>query len=478
MIILLILLILIVIALCSAASYSVVREVSLKRNNFICFEERGGTSLAMVKNGKVGRVVQADNGKRIVLTEKLYKIRKGWDEIYLYKYRILLQGNQKKKIQKKSRLNRLFLSFVPFLLICIAACSGGDTEIEVTAKPEPVEEVIPEPTPEPVPEPEVIYSGPFDFLESWADIDVANGEQIACNDRVFTEMSLPDLQVTDWNTPNPITTQWHVIGAPVCSRNIFYSKPRHNPTDPVQIHLSMRYPDRDGTKFYSGPGAFFLVKNRLAGEKTEVVDGDTITQWAVGGDLYGRFDPESQEAMDREELAEDCGRSAQYDADEDGDFFEGEWQAVKTVTTETDENNTTTTTELELCVKLDDMPSAVKCVVSEYDGDVSEFEVSMSDPVPALNGVDTHKVVLNLAGETNPIPVVPDVNGDYSVNSLTLYNGGDYPRANRLCNLFDDGPRILGPLQCEQREERVRCGLEESCQDKIEIVTYCFREEI
>ena len=80
--IILLILIVIGIAFWSAISYSVAREVTLKRNNFICFEERGGTSLAMVKNGKVGRVVQADNGKRIVLTEKLYKIRKGWDEIW------------------------------------------------------------------------------------------------------------------------------------------------------------------------------------------------------------------------------------------------------------------------------------------------------------------------------------------------------------------------------------------------------------
>lgn len=50
------------------------REISLKRNDFICFEERGGTSLAMVKNGKVGKVIEADNGKRIKLTVKLYKI--------------------------------------------------------------------------------------------------------------------------------------------------------------------------------------------------------------------------------------------------------------------------------------------------------------------------------------------------------------------------------------------------------------------
>ena len=84
--IILLILIVIGIAFWSVSSYHVAREVTLKRNNFICFEERGGTSLAMVKNGKVGKVIVADNGKTIKLTEKLYKIRKGWDEIYLYKY--------------------------------------------------------------------------------------------------------------------------------------------------------------------------------------------------------------------------------------------------------------------------------------------------------------------------------------------------------------------------------------------------------
>ena len=84
--IVLLILIVIGIAFWFSVSYSVAREATLKRNNFICFEERGGTSLAMVKNGKVGKVIEADNGKKIKLTEKLYKIRKGWDEIYLYKY--------------------------------------------------------------------------------------------------------------------------------------------------------------------------------------------------------------------------------------------------------------------------------------------------------------------------------------------------------------------------------------------------------
>ena len=345
--------------------------------------------------------------------------------------------------------NRCFLSWILLVVIGMAACSGGDTEVEVTQEPEPVEDVIPEPTPEP----EVIYSGPFDFLESWADISY--GAEISCNDRVFTKSNFPDLQVTRWNNPNPITTQWHVRGAPVCDYDKFY------PTYELltgstteyrkRIDLSMRYPDRDGTKFYSGPGAFFFVNNRTADRKTRTSGEKTITEWAVGGDVYGRFDPESQEAIDRKQLAEDCGRSAQYVPDvvvhqlpyfdiEEGDVFEGEWQAVRTVTTEPVEDDDMVTTELELCVKLDTMPGAVKCVVSEYDGDVNLFEVSKSTNHEVTD--TSHKVVLYLDGEDDPITVVSDINGDYTPNALGLYNQingqPDYPRANRLCHLFDD----------------------------------------
>lgn len=195
-----------------------------------------------------------------------------------------------------------------------------------------------------------------------------------------------------------------------------------------------------------------LVKNRIAGEKTRIVDGDTITQWGIGGDLYGRFSEDSQEAMDRKQLAEDCGRSTQYVPDvvihqlsffdiEKGDVFEGEWQAVRTVTTEPVEgSNDMVTTELELCVKLDTMPGAVKCVVSEYDSDVDLFEVGESTDNEVTD--TSHKVVLYLEGEPDSITVVSDIAGEYTPNTLGLYNQiagqPDYPRANRLCHLFDD----------------------------------------
>ena len=64
----------------------IVREITLKRNNFICFEDRGGASLAMVKNGKVGKIIEANDDKWIKLTEQLYKVRQSWDNIHLYKY--------------------------------------------------------------------------------------------------------------------------------------------------------------------------------------------------------------------------------------------------------------------------------------------------------------------------------------------------------------------------------------------------------
>lgn len=82
-----------------------IRQITLKRNHFVCFEKRGGTSLAMVKNGKVGKTIEFGNGKKIKLTEKLYKVREGWDGIHLYRY-VVLQEGRRKKIQEPPSSNR------------------------------------------------------------------------------------------------------------------------------------------------------------------------------------------------------------------------------------------------------------------------------------------------------------------------------------------------------------------------------------
>lgn len=324
------------------------------------------------------------------------------------------------------------------VIIGMASCSGDDTGIEVIpeqeiVEPETVEEVVPEPEPEPVVETVYVPTlesladidfDRFDFLKSWADIDVANGEQIACNDRVFTEMGLSDLQVTDWDTPNPITTEWKVIGGPTCERGEFYPIDTTADGGNIKIDLVMPYPynSEGNLRTHVGPESFFFVKNRVAGQRTRTVGEDTITERAVGGDVYGRFDPESQEAKGRKQLARACGRS--YDSDPDGDFFQGEWQAVSTVT----KNTETANTVLELCVKLDDMPGAVKCVVSEYEGGKSIFE---DDAV-------SNTVVLYI-GEDDPVIVVEDdeFNTGDSPLKYSLFNNGDYVNRDKLCNLFD-----------------------------------------
>ena len=76
-------------------------------------------------------------------------------------------------------------------VVYIAACSGDDTEVEITQRPEPVEEVLPETTPEPEPpqepEPDFEY---FATLESWGAenglIDVATDNAGNCVDPLLT----------------------------------------------------------------------------------------------------------------------------------------------------------------------------------------------------------------------------------------------------------------------------------------------------
>lgn len=84
----------------------IARELTLKRNNFICFEDKGGTSLAMVKNGKIGKVIEANDGEWIKLTERLYKVRESWDNIYLYKYDVVPKKSLTIQKQKKSGMER------------------------------------------------------------------------------------------------------------------------------------------------------------------------------------------------------------------------------------------------------------------------------------------------------------------------------------------------------------------------------------
>ena len=347
------------------------------------------------------------------------------------------------------------------VLIAITACGGSDTEVEVipepeVVEPESVEEVIPEPTPEPMPdpepEPEVNEVGPFDFLETWADKDVE--ELIKCDDTVFSDAGFSDFKVTSWS--NLSTGSWPIVGSASCDYDKFYPKFEFaipgdvNSGYRFRVNFRFYFPNMaNGNKgLYEGDGGFFLVKNKTAKRTTGIVDGNTVAEQAVGGDLYGRFAKDNEEAEDRKTVSEVCKISPHvpdavalqpsYFDVEEGDVFAGEWRAVKTVTTTApdEDGETETTTVLELCVKLNTMPGAVKCLVSEYEGEVAMYGVG-ADPSDNVTG-DTHKVYSYIGGVKVETPIVEDASGDYLNNGLGLFTRRwDYKRANMLCHLFD-----------------------------------------
>ena len=80
----------------------------------------------------------------------------------------------------------------------------------------------------------------------------------------------------------------------------------------------------------------------------------------------GRYNPDSQEYMDRKALWEACGvgTDPQIGSEkEDGrtdNGINGEWQETRTVTM----NRGSEETRVEICLRLDTLPGAVKCLVT------------------------------------------------------------------------------------------------------------------
>ena len=112
--------------------------------------------------------------------------------------------------------NRYFLGLILLVLIGIAACGGGDMEVEVVSEPEviepeSVEEVIPEPIPEPVVE--TVY---VPTLESWGAedgfIDVAKDNNGNCVDPLLTNTA----EFPNYFTREEITTSQPAKGGPEC----------------------------------------------------------------------------------------------------------------------------------------------------------------------------------------------------------------------------------------------------------------------
>ena len=274
----------------------------------------------------------------------------------------------------------------------MAACSGDDTgvevmfepEVEVTPEPEPVEEVIPEPEPD---------FGYFPTLESWGAedgfINVATDNAGNCVDPLLNEKDNED--PFSFNYMEKITTASSPVGGPECrdddNEGSLIKVPCVVYTNLAGTFVSCidGHPDYDGgiavpvlcdaiaeeqggecrltyydsnnpkplhivdsgrTNFYSnlfrktefylntrgeervyihGKRSFIMVQTHIEYSGYQEVN-------AVGGKLYGKYNPDSEEYKDRKRLWEECGvgTDPQIGSEkEDGwwDFgINGEWR--------------------------------------------------------------------------------------------------------------------------------------------------------
>lgn len=355
-------------------------------------------------------------------------------------------------------------NLIPLLLIliCTAACSGGDTEIEVIPEPEIVQEPIqePEPVEEIPPEPDLEY---FGTLESWGAvnglIDVATDNGGNCIDPLLTtKAKFPKInaEVEEFYAPTLIN------GDTSCSKKLFNNIAKFDW-------------DLDGKDEIVNPSSrIIFIKTHYSPdpEKRTSKNGDTeVIKSVLGGVLYAIYNEDSNEYQDRGELYDICGVGI-----DPRDVLEGDWQAIRTVT----RDNEYKETRIEFCLRVSTLPGAVKCFVTEYEG--------INPSGKGVHGNWNDSIVLYA-------PYKRELDTEIISNSstgVTLFeqvaSQVDFPNSDRLCSLFDEGPKILGPRECKSVIRVITCGFGEYCpgnparnippgQQEAEVLE-CKREEI
>ena len=356
----------------------------------------------------------------------------------------------------KNRIDFCFLGLIFLAVVYITACSGDDTgvevmfdpEVEVTQGLEPVEEVTPE---------LIVETVDVPTLESWGiedgELEIVNGN---CNLPIFKKAPFPRAPAME-----EIRAESGAVlgGGPECRDNdpegsfidvncvrdhdikngnfyvcinqedcdfvvenndrIDYCKVQ--PGDPFNVPSGKTniYDDlfkrsgfylntRGEEQIFYGRRSFIMVKTHRGGSLRNP-SGD-----AGAGKLYGKYNPDSGEYKDRKRLWDECGigTDPQIGSEKESDWKEnginGEWQARKR-----DDGF-----GLEICIRLDTLPGAVKCFVDDPSGPYVELHTRDNSP----------KIVV----DTNEM--------DERSTSLTLsiFGNSDF-RRNKLCELFDEG---------------------------------------
>ena len=335
----------------------------------------------------------------------------------------------------------------------MAACSGGDTgievilepEVEVTPEPEPIEEVIPEPEPD-------VETVDVPTLESWG----AEYGEVNCQSPLLTkEAPFPFA-----SNLKPYPGEWQAVGGggPECRDDdnegslinadcvinditlgptVLQCKPvredycyeRARTDDRIDecqiIPQDTSLIEKTGfSNFYGNlfkNSANFVNKEGQArihkyGKRSFIMSRThrSPSGSALAGNLHGKYNPDSEEYKDRKRLWDECGigTDPQIGSAKEDDWREnginGKWQAVK-------RND-----HIEICIRLDTLPGSVKCFVDDPDGGFVNLYV---------NGRPY---------SDNPIVPTNEIEMTEGDGDLSLFNGGDFHR-DQLCELFDEG---------------------------------------
>ena len=342
------------------------------------------------------------------------------------------------------------------VVIGMAACGGDDTGVEVI--PEPEVEVTPEPE---MMEPELIpISDPVvetvyvPTLESWGiedgELEIVNGN---CNLPIFRKVAFPhdvetykiksesgsimgggpecrdsdpeasrvdldcyrpnflgpdvkvcegyDMEIVDrcyWEEDNGVIDECRIV-----YEDIGVTAGYTNFYDDV-FRQSISYIDTRGNERVNYQTRSFIMVRTRNGGSLASPSGD------VGaGKLYGKYNPDSEEYMDRKSLWEACGVGTDPEkGSAKGDKrngINGDWQTRKI-------NGYTT-----VCIRLDTLPGAVKCFVDEPDNEhVKLYTMGNSPKIVVDTDEMYHDRYLAIPG--------------------TIF--GNF-QANNLCELFDEG---------------------------------------
>ena len=339
------------------------------------------------------------------------------------------------------------------VVIGMAACGGDDTGVEVI--PEPEVEVTPEPE---MMEPELIpISDPVvetvyvPTLESWGiedgELEIVNGN---CNLPIFRKVAFPH----DVETYK-ITSESGAMGGPECRDG----DPERSVVDidcaiPNFLGPTIKYCEGDNmdvvdrcfweeengiidecviidyeigvtegyTNFYDDvfrqsisyidtrgnervnyqTRSFIMVRTRNGGSLASP-SGD------VGaGKLYGKYNPDSEEYEGRKALWDACGVGTDPEiGSAKGDKrngINGDWQTRKI------------NGYVEVCIRLDTLPGAVKCFVDEPDNEHVKLYTRGNSP----------KIVVDADEMDDRYLAVPG----------TIFGNFEF---NKLCELFDEG---------------------------------------